>query len=260
MSHPSTCSRCNEPRFKLSWCLRHWRFNQMRQCAQHAGKIIPTVEHLERLANELSGMVCPACRLPMIWTGTPKSRVVSLQHDQDGTLRLICQSCNCRHANIGDAFYEILGPDRKLCRRCSTVKPLSEFHKRTKGGSYGGVRDWCKTCGYACVREYRRKSPRKKRPPSVKGIGRHHRICAECGAGFQTHYPDQKYCSRSCKVKASTARVDIARIRELYESGKTQAEIGFELGTTATVVFHAMRRAQIKSRPAAPRRVGGGAE
>ena len=87
-------------------CDRHRRFLQMRTQAGSDGKAVPSPEWFEREAPP--DMVCPPCGVQMVWhKQTDPRRVLTLQHDRSGRMRLICMSCNVRHASYpGDYFYD----------------------------------------------------------------------------------------------------------------------------------------------------------
>lgn len=57
-------------------------------------------------------------------------------------------------ANIVNPIAPIV-PTTKRCAHCGKVKPLSEFHKATKGAL--GVQSYCKDCAIAHNKEIRKK-------------------------------------------------------------------------------------------------------
>jgi hypothetical protein len=138
----TACARCSQPRVRLSYCEKHLRFRQMRSDSQKRGKAIPTPEQLETLVP--IDMRCPICVRPMHWNGVPRSQVISIQHDRNGDFRLICFSCNRKHADMpGDSFYDVPKGSR-YCYACKAVKPESDFYqsRKTPGQFYTG----CKAC------------------------------------------------------------------------------------------------------------------
>lgn len=120
------CARCSRNACRhqghQDLCAVHYRFGQMRANAKRSGKAVPTHEQLERLMSATTSagrLICVGCGREMNWLAVDgESTVVSLQHDRDGTLRLICRSCNTRHAfTPGDEFYS-RAKSEKFCRGC----------------------------------------------------------------------------------------------------------------------------------------------
>lgn len=96
-----------------------------------------------------AGMVCAPCGRTMEWTqAESSSRCITLQHDNDGTLRLICQRCNSRHRDIGDSFYGIK-VGWKRCAGCDRDKPAAAF--ATDRAKVSGLKSRCRDC---CVKFY----------------------------------------------------------------------------------------------------------
>lgn len=86
------------------------RMTQMKKCAKKAGKYVPTDEEIKNLPG--FDLVCPDCGKEMLVTSrnNPKkrNRVMSLQHYRDGTLALVCISCNSRHGKMkGDSYRDL---------------------------------------------------------------------------------------------------------------------------------------------------------
>lgn len=104
---------------------------QMRYSAGQYGKFVPSLEDLENLVAQC-GMVCYGCDILMVWTREESQpRCATLQHDRDGTIRIICLSCNSRHQHYpGDSFYQ---RDRNLlrCGACHLEKPPDDFYLST---------------------------------------------------------------------------------------------------------------------------------
>ena len=130
MSEDTTpCAHCGAPAIFImnQWvCAKHYRFRSMRYSARHSGKKVPSRDWLE--ANVPEGMVCPCCSRVMNWRiheGRPT--VITLQHNRDGTMAMICQSCNSRHQHMpGDSFYS-LPEGMRRCPKCGEIKPRGEF-------------------------------------------------------------------------------------------------------------------------------------
>lgn len=124
------CSWCSEPFHKrqgrIGLCAMHYRISNMRGRARRDGKFVPTKEQIEALVPK--NMECPACHRTMTWLRVGgASQQISLQHDRDGQLRLLCLGCNTRHSvHKGDSFYDI-PPGHKFCAQCGCNKPLEQF-------------------------------------------------------------------------------------------------------------------------------------
>lgn len=138
------------------YCVRHYRFATMRARARRDGKSVPSPAELERLLP--LNMVCAPCGRTMNWLSNDgRSTVISLQHDRDGALRLICRACNTRHAHHpGDSFYELRAGERR-CSSCRTVKPETDFYKATSG-RWNHRMSRCKACMDEATRKRRREN------------------------------------------------------------------------------------------------------
>jgi hypothetical protein len=111
--------------------IKKGRFYGMRKEAKKHSKAVPAYSQLEAWAQE-TGMACPACGVQMCWTTRDGSsrRLVTLQHNRDGSMQLLCRSCNGRHAKYeGDSFYT-MDHTKKRCGLCREEKPLEEFYRR----------------------------------------------------------------------------------------------------------------------------------
>jgi RNase P subunit RPR2 len=131
-------------------CAIHYRAKQMRYDAQASGKIVPTEAVVLSLltAAVAAGMKCPHCSRPMNWfRDQGHSTIITLQHNRDGTFRIVCLGCNVRHQfQPGDSFFDVPAGSR-FCKGCSTVKPLGDFYTFKKPDSdYRYVRTVCKQC------------------------------------------------------------------------------------------------------------------
>lgn len=145
------CAQCDSVGFHRndqSICKKHYRIRYMIDSCRRDGKKRPSRNHLEKLWNSLKGFKCPSCKRKMIQKTTgnsSRSRVVTLQHDHSGEIRLICLQCNSRHKNYKrDLFYKI-NTDEKKCGKCQIVKKLTEFYNAS-GRYYGGKACTCKNC------------------------------------------------------------------------------------------------------------------
>ena len=135
---------------------RHLRFSGMRSGARRHGKYVPTIKELNVLVP--SDMKCVVCKRRMVWFARhDRTRVMTLQHDRNGRLRMICKSCNTRHYYYpGDSFYSV-PRDQKRCFRCEAIKPLGAFphqhHERWKNRS-----GMCRVCAVDAWREWRNRN------------------------------------------------------------------------------------------------------
>lgn len=159
------CTQCGEPSQgaydNWSLCVKHSRYRQMRTAAQSNGKLVPTQKQLVDLTPK--DMTCPDCGVEMTWLKRDSPRkVATLQHYRDGTLAIVCMSCNAKHGHsVGDIYREI-GPNFKLCRACKNILPVLDFtRKRDKNGPWY-YKNLCKKCNreqmrkdHATHRDYR---------------------------------------------------------------------------------------------------------
>lgn len=118
-------------RNKTHLCDMHYRTQQMRVGARVSNKAEPSALCVNNLAKclVLAGMKCPVCDRVMNWLFKDgRSTVVTLQHDRDGTIRLMCKGCNSKHHWLpGDSFYD-LPEGHKRCPKCGDIKPRAEFY------------------------------------------------------------------------------------------------------------------------------------
>lgn len=132
-------------------CTKHQRFQQMRQSAREDNKYVPSITELDALLEHILGMQCPVCSAVMNWLSPTgyKKRTITLQHDKDGGIRLICFSCNSKHRNFpGDLFYSVPN-GHKYCTGCSTIKPFCSFSKNQHK-----LRSKCKLCRKPQMRKW----------------------------------------------------------------------------------------------------------
>lgn len=143
------CSRCG---LKAShyqghqWlCPKHYRFGQMKASARRHGKYVPSHEELQELVH--AKMLCVDCKREMNWLSKDgQSTVTSLQHYRNGTIGLVCRSCNTRHAFMLEDSYKEMPKDSKHCPQCKLIKSSSLFSSDL--GRTGQIRrkSWCKEC------------------------------------------------------------------------------------------------------------------
>lgn len=124
------CSLCKIPaviKQGHQWlCVRHYRFRQMRSCARRRGKTVPSCQELELMVPK--NMQCPGCSRTMVWRSKEgPATVISLQHDRSGKMRMLCRSCNTRHAAfMGDSFYTH-DQTKRVCPRCKQLLDWNHF-------------------------------------------------------------------------------------------------------------------------------------
>ncbi len=146
-----TCSRrgCQLPskiqRPDRQYCYKHHRFREMRGGARRHRKYIPSWETLDRmLPNDL---ICRICKKRMIWhanLGQFKD-VITLQHNHDGSIALICHACNSGHggSQLGDAYFDVPS-NEKYCPGCKKLLHKSSFH--IDRSQANGLHSQCKEC------------------------------------------------------------------------------------------------------------------
>jgi len=115
------CFACGEPitvkskRFGKLLCDKHYRFYEMRAEARSKGKKVPLNFELESLYR-LTKETCQCCGRKMNWLKKDGvDTVVTLQHNADGTMDLICQSCNTRIYHEGNQvkFIGLISPEKR---------------------------------------------------------------------------------------------------------------------------------------------------
>lgn len=136
---------------KTHLCVQHLRFTRMRTTALRHKKYKPTFAELEKLAASLeeNDMACPDCGVKMNWLAEEgRSTNISLQHYRDGSIGLVCASCNTRHAFMPGDSYRTRNEDEKFCHKCLKLKPISEFYK-ANNKSLRKLYSNCKACNGA---------------------------------------------------------------------------------------------------------------
>ena len=128
----------------------------MRATAKYSGKAVPSKAELEAMIPDR--MICPSCQRTMRWQtpkGESRASSVSLQHWPNGTMSIICFSCN-RRLGSGDTLPPL---GYKWCHGCQTVFPTERFSKN-RLHTFDGLNGTCKSCD--AVREKKR-APRNKK-------------------------------------------------------------------------------------------------
>lgn len=143
------CAKCGAPAVVVQgrqWlCQKHYRLGQMRANAKRRGKSVPSLAEIEALIPP--NMQCRHCLRIMPWLGRyDRSAVASLQHYRDGSLGIICRSCNTRHASMpGDTFNDL--PLRhKMCPACRTIQPDAAFCRDAHKAGVLQRRPICRAC------------------------------------------------------------------------------------------------------------------
>ncbi len=111
-------------------CEKHKRFLQMQHTAKNDKKYVPSLYEIENLVPK--NMLCQDCGDLMHWIdNSNRSKGAVLQHYRDGSLGVICNSCNVKHGLMPGDSYRDVPVGHKLCRSCKTIKPLEMFGKRS---------------------------------------------------------------------------------------------------------------------------------
>lgn len=126
------CSKCDGVFFRRNgnqkFCVKHYRFFAMMRGAKANGKKVPSWNELESMKGV--DLVCPDCNDTMVWTRRESTtKAISLQHYRDGSMALVCFSCNSRHRDMPGDSYREMPKDHKRCPRCEEVKPVSLFYR-----------------------------------------------------------------------------------------------------------------------------------
>ena len=143
-----TCSTCKKTaviKQGNQWlCEKHYRFGQMRSCAKRHGKKVPSREELDMMIPD--PFSCQVCNKPMNWRSKDgTSTVATLQHDRAGTMRIICLSCNSRHASFKDDSFYQHDQSKRSCPRCKQSLELVQFCK-DESGRWKSLNTYCRTC------------------------------------------------------------------------------------------------------------------
>ena len=143
------CKWCGDEVFRKQgriWlCKKHYRFQQMRVRAKSRGKAVPSYDWLEEQWRSIKGS-CPVCHRDVNWLSKEGSAtVLTLQHDRNGDMRLLCLSCNVRHASFeDDSFYET-DPNRRICPRCRRSLPWGAFCA-DNNSRWKNKKSYCRQC------------------------------------------------------------------------------------------------------------------
>ncbi len=144
------CERVGEKRHSptLSYCRRCYRIMKMLTGAhrRYPG-IVTTWEQIAELWNKAEERgTCPHCLNPMpLYSEDGKRKgMATIQHYDDGTLGIICLTCNLAHSKspLRDKLFS-LQLDQKYCPDCQQVKSRDDFHNQSK---WNGRMTYCKPC------------------------------------------------------------------------------------------------------------------
>lgn len=136
-------------------CDKHYRFGQMRATAKAHGKAVPTREELTAMSGV--DLVCPDCGVRMNWRAADgQSTVASLQHYRDGSMSMVCRSCNTRHAFMDGDSYREMPKDHKKCPCCKQIKSLTNFTLDASRSGTAKRKSKCSQCSNAQVNEWRK--------------------------------------------------------------------------------------------------------
>lgn len=135
-------------------CDKHYRFGQMRTKAKTDGKSVPSRQELSSMAGV--DLVCPDCGVQMNWRArNGQATVASLQHYRDGSMAIVCRSCNTRHAFMDGDSYRLMQKDHKQCPCCKQIKSVEAF---TLDASRSGVakrKSKCRQCSDAQTKQWK---------------------------------------------------------------------------------------------------------
>lgn len=151
------CYVCGDQSIKRhgrsNMCEKHHRFLQMQKTAKMDKKYTPSLYEIEKLVP--ADMVCQDCGILMHWIDDERrSSGAVLQHYRDGTLGIVCFSCNVKHGLMPGDSYRDVPKGFKLCTCCKTMKPISDFGKRSVSeGSY--PKSKCKRCDLEAQKKWR---------------------------------------------------------------------------------------------------------
>lgn len=158
VENAKTCCRCNDTPFRIQghqwFCRKHYRFGQMRATAKRRGRYVPSWEELDTIPGV--GLRCPDCLVGMNWLASDgQATVASLQHYRDGTIAIVCRSCNTRHASAPEDDFRTNSKDHKFCPACRQFRPLSKFWSDNSRSGPMKVKSHCADCSKESNRLWR---------------------------------------------------------------------------------------------------------
>lgn len=140
----------------VHYCSVHSKIRDMRGKARKRGKSVPSVADLEILFKENNHLKCPCCskQMAMRSDGAGTRDVVSLQHDSNGQVRLLCHSCNSSHGQKPSDMLYFIPETHKYCAKCGDIRLKHNFYPNTT--TRDGLQGYCKTCQSDLARERRK--------------------------------------------------------------------------------------------------------
>jgi len=134
-----------------TWCAWHSRVYDMRFLARRKGKVDPGAQFFEDARR--ADMKCDICPQTMLLVKSGRDskskRLMTLQHERDGSFNLICISCNSAEGHwIGPGpwrdEYARNQNGEKWCPSCDKILPFDYFYldERTRLG----ISSYCKHC------------------------------------------------------------------------------------------------------------------
>lgn len=130
---------------KITYCYKCNALKNMRSHALQDNKYIPTLKELNELIPY--DMMCPTCHKFMVWHKQlgKYNDVISLQHNLDGKIMLICMACNNGHGHstMGDKYFNI-SLIHKYCPYCKKI--LSKFLFYKNKSQKDKLDCYCKKC------------------------------------------------------------------------------------------------------------------
>jgi hypothetical protein len=178
------CYVCGEEAIEMSGrsnlCLKHRRFIQMQHTAKHDKKYVPSLYELEKLTKK--DMKCQDCETTMNWSHVEgRSTGAVLQHYRNGSIGIVCTSCNVKHGMMVGDSYKDLPSNHKLCGSCKTIKPLDDFYKRGDSKiKYPMTK--CKACNLQAHKSWRVKNPDKYKESNKRNNDRRKEVKNELPA------------------------------------------------------------------------------
>ena len=87
-------------------CEKHRRFIQMQKTAKSDKKYVPSLYEIEKIVPK--DMSCQDCGISMHWIDNRnRSSGAILQHYRNGTLGIVCLSCNIKHGFMPGDMYSL---------------------------------------------------------------------------------------------------------------------------------------------------------
>jgi hypothetical protein len=155
-----TCTACGGDAYAIRQrrplCAMHFRIDKMRDSARQSGKVVPSRSEIEAIFPR--DWNCTHCGCPMTAKRAENPpAVASLQHYRDGSLGVVCLSCNSRHGSMDGDEFRNLPEGHKQCCRCKVIKPISDFWQKRKHKTRRYYPTICAPCGRALSKAGHRK-------------------------------------------------------------------------------------------------------